>query len=224
LASLEILDKIGNVKKLVETQSLQISKLISDFLAAQNTPTTLPTQDSVSNNEVLNVPHFLSVQDSGVSEDINRRWSGPLDEATLLAESLTVAEKYTGTCEDLLEWPIFEGQHDRSEIEILIFNPSLAREGQQRVPGLSIAADPDRRSGYDRGIREEDVPRLLDRFLANVHIKNPILDTNYIIRAGKNVAENGFEWDAPSCLVVRNFICPSRVILKGAITNSYASI
>jgi hypothetical protein len=223
LASLEILDKIGNVTKLVETQSLQISELISDFLAAQNTPTTLPPQVSVSNNEELNAPGFPSVQNSGVSEDINRRWSGPLDEATLLLESLTVAEKYTGTCEDLLEWPIFEAQHDRSEIEILILNPSLAREGQERAQGLSIAADPDRRSGYDRGIREEDVPRLLDRFLANVHIKNPILDTNYIIRVGKNIAENGFEWDAPSCLVVWNLICFSRVISKGAITKSYPS-
>lgn len=219
MASLEILDKIGHVTRLVETQNTHLLELVSGWIASQNSPNALPLQDSVGNNGGLNTPRSRPAEASCVSDDINRCWSGPLDEATLLAESLTVAEKYTGTCEDLLEWPIFEGEHDRSETEILILNPSLARDGQQRNPGFSIAADPDRQSGYDRGIREEDVPGLLDRFLANVHIKNPILDTNDIMRIGKSIAENGFKWSAPSCLVVRGLNNFPRLISMVSRTN-----
>lgn len=186
----------------METQNLQISGLVSSWLGDKNSPNALPLLGPVSNNEHLDASGSRSNRASCLSDDINLCWSGPLDEATLLAESLTVAEKYKGTCEDLLDWPIFEGKYDRSETEMLIFNPALARDSQQRIPGFSVAADSDRRSGYDRGIREEDVPGLLDRFLVNVHIKNPILDTNDTMRMGKDIAENGFKWDAPSCLVV----------------------
>ncbi len=126
----------------------------------------------------------------------------PQEEAVLLSESLEFAETSTGKCEDLLEWDIFEGKYHRSETETLIFNPDAIHHSQQGL-GSSVEADPDRRStcGW-RGVQEEDILRLIQRFLANVHIKNPILNADDIKRMGKDVMEHGLRWDAPSCLVV----------------------
>ena len=69
-----------------------------------------------------------------------------------------------------------------------------------------------------RGIQEDDVPRLIDKFLVNVHIKNPILDVGDLKRKARFIVENGFGWDAASCLVVWT----SSVVLR-AYTNSLGS-
>lgn len=43
---------------------------------------------------------------------------------------------------------------------------------------------------------------LIDRFLQNVHTKNPILDVEALIKHGRYCAEFGPGWDARSCLVL----------------------
>lgn len=43
---------------------------------------------------------------------------------------------------------------------------------------------------------------LIDRFIQNVHTKNPVLDLEYLIRSGRHAAEFGLQWDAQSCLVL----------------------
>jgi hypothetical protein len=53
-----------------------------------------------------------------------------------------------------------------------------------------------------RGIREEDVSELVERFLANVHTKNPILDAGALKEIVQTITAEGFGWDARSCLVV----------------------
>lgn len=53
-----------------------------------------------------------------------------------------------------------------------------------------------------QGALEEDAPELVDIFLRFVHIKNPILEIKVIREDARRIAENGFEWDARSCIVV----------------------
>lgn len=49
---------------------------------------------------------------------------------------------------------------------------------------------------------EEQIPTLVDRFIQNVHTKNPILDLESLIRSGRSAAEFGLQWDAQSCLIL----------------------
>jgi hypothetical protein len=49
---------------------------------------------------------------------------------------------------------------------------------------------------------DERIPTLIDRFLQNVHTKNPLLDVDALVRWGRAAAEHGLGWDAPSCLVL----------------------
>jgi hypothetical protein len=125
------------------------------------------------------------------------------DEAVLLSESLEFAETVVGKCEDVLEWPIFEGKFHRSETEMLVFNPEVACEVQ---PGSnsSVNCDPVRTSTRSRGIQDEEALALVEKFFLHVHIKNPILNVSDTKSMAKDVMEHGFRWDASSCLVVRN--------------------
>jgi hypothetical protein len=123
-----------------------------------------------------------------------------------------------GKCEDVLEWPIFEGKFHRSETETLILRPELAREDQ---PGstFSVTCDPARRSTPGRGIQEEETLALLEKPFLNVHIKNPILDAADTRIIAKDVMEHRFKWDAPSCLVVRDAKTP--MLTFDFLSNTY---
>lgn len=49
---------------------------------------------------------------------------------------------------------------------------------------------------------EEQIPMLIDRFLQNVHTKNPILDVEALVKHGRKCANHGLGWDVRSCLVL----------------------
>jgi hypothetical protein len=132
-------------------------------------------------------------------------------DAEILLESLEIAGRNPGVSEDVLDWPIFGERYDRTRVETLIFNPQAAdydstafaqhiSNDQRALP--SISSDPIRTSKPGRGVQEEDVLHLVNKFLINVHIKNPILDVEDLKRKARFVVENGFGWDAASCLVV----------------------
>lgn len=119
-----------------------------------------------------------------------------------------------GSGQDVLDWPIFEGKYDRRWIEALIFDPTLPCNDlslnepctSPRVTDDSIRdrfEDPRQASGLGVGVREDDVPHLVETFLVNVHVKNPIFDPDYLRKMAKDVAEHGFDWKPASCLVVR---------------------
>ncbi|KIN03086.1 hypothetical protein OIDMADRAFT_160650 [Oidiodendron maius Zn] len=135
-------------------------------------------------------------------------------DAEILLESLEIAGRTPGVSEDILEWPIFGGRYDRTKVETLIFNPHAA-DYTYHVPTTlghypsddqrlvqSVSSDPIRMSTPGRGVQEDDVLRLIDKFLVNVHIKNPILDVGDLKRKARFIVENGFGWDAASCLVL----------------------
>lgn len=130
-------------------------------------------------------------------------------DAEILLESLEIAGMSPGASEDVLEWPIFGGRYNRANIETLIFNPQSA-DYNGKVLVQHTPGDPQtfhstssiRASKSGRGVQEDDVLHLINKFLTNVHIKNPILDADDLKSKAKLIIENGFSWDAASCLVV----------------------
>ena len=79
--------------------------------------------------------------------------------------------------EDILEWPVFENKYDRRTVEALIFDPTLSSDERDeiitspRVTDDSLRErfeDPRQSLGIGRGIREEDVPNLIEIFLSHV--------------------------------------------------------
>lgn len=200
LASQEILEKVGQVMMTLETQTLQLSTL----LAAQQHSLS-PALTTHPTHEISGVPISAESRAPLLPGGVHNL-QGPYGEAALLSESLEFAETNTGKCEDLLEWPVFGGMYHRSETEMLIFNPDLARDRhQQDLDSGVVESYSDRGTTSRGGVREEDALRHVKRFFENVHIKNPILNIDDVIRMAKDVTEYGFKWDAPSCLVVRSF-------------------
>ncbi|KAH6989939.1 hypothetical protein EDB80DRAFT_587984 [Ilyonectria destructans] len=97
----------------------------------------------------------------------------------------------------LLTWPIFAGRWPRD----LFARELLATSFESAQLGNDEPALP--RSRHQKpGIREEDVPELVDRFLQFVHSKNPIFHIRQVRDHARMVAEDGFGWDAPSCMVL----------------------
>ncbi|KAJ4355794.1 Zcf27p [Didymosphaeria variabile] len=119
--------------------------------------------------------------------------------------------EYFGSSEDVLAWPIFAGKYDRRWIEALIFDPTLPSDDLSGTPTSprvnddslrNTFEDPRQASQCSPAIREEDVPHLVEAFLLNVHVKNPIFDPNYLRSMAKAVVDRGFDWEASSCLVL----------------------
>lgn len=129
------------------------------------------------------------------------------------------SNEFFGSGQDILDWPVFENKYDRRYIEALIFDPTLPCDFSKdsctspQVADDSIRdrfEDPRQRLGIGAGICEDHVPSLVETFLVNVHVKNPILDPGYLRNMARGVVEHGFDWKASSCLVVgahlRNFV------------------
>lgn len=49
---------------------------------------------------------------------------------------------------------------------------------------------------------EQRIPSLIDKFLENVHTKNPILDVETLVRKSRSYATRGLGWDGYSCLLL----------------------
>ena len=206
LASLEILERINYVAGLLENQHDTLSTHILRANSATIQGTDARSSQSAS---------FIQATPRSFSHSEDRfPNSSPQGDAEILLESLEIAGRTPGVSEDILEWPIFGGRYDRTKVETLIFNPHAA-DYTYHVPATlahypsddqrlvqSVSSDPIRMSTPGRGVQEDDVLRLIDKFLVNVHIKNPILDVGDLKRKARFIVENGFGWDAASCLVV----------------------
>lgn len=102
-------------------------------------------------------------------------------------------------CEGVLRWPIFEGLVP--DVHSFILESAKEDSGQ---------AENIRTGSLGRGVQEDDFIPLSKKFLAYVHVKNPILDVADYKAQVRDAAENGPRWDGPSCLVV----CPPNTSSK----------
>lgn len=126
-------------------------------------------------------------------------------ENTTSAAGETITDKLSVNtrcaCTHVLEWPIFGGLVKPSSV-----NPALYGEDTQS-PRVAQNSGTSLQHGVRLGrsaarIDEGDVQELVQAFLHNVHIKNPILERTELLRLARIVAEDGFKWDACSCLVL----------------------
>ncbi|KAJ5244451.1 hypothetical protein N7489_004547 [Penicillium chrysogenum] len=102
-----------------------------------------------------------------------------------------------GRCsaDTVLTWPIFQDQFRESSLITTLFHYSHGASEDRSTESWTL---PD-------GLQytpDEQIPTLVDRFIQNVHTKNPILDLESLIRSGRHAAEFGLQWDAQSCLVL----------------------
>lgn len=188
MASLEILDRINYVASLLETHR-------GPPTVQESTPQEV---DLAHMSQGLDL--YLSPGSQSWLDAYHDDTSTSQDEAEILLESLEIAGRAPQVSEDVLNWPIFGQNFDRSEIESLIFSPQNYQQTESH--SFSIVNDQVRSLRPGKRICEEDIIPLIDRFLINVHIKNPVLDADDLIDKARKISENGFSWDAPSCLVV----------------------
>ncbi|EFY86905.1 C6 transcription factor, putative [Metarhizium acridum CQMa 102] len=109
---------------------------------------------------------------------------------------------HRASADTVLQWGIFEGKYSANFLIGALFNPghndvSLCTEATSSSSGDVIT----NASGLTH-LEEEKIPGLIDRFLQNVHTKNPILDVEALVKHGRRCADQGIGWDGRSCLVL----------------------
>ena len=92
--------------------------------------------------------------------------------------------------ETVLTWPVFEDQKFNERVDLRALLQS--NKSRPAAPTLPIAAD--------FGLYAAD--QLLQQFLDNVHIFNPILEQTKVREYMRAASFNGLGWDAQSCLLV----------------------
>lgn len=176
-ASLAILDRINHVVSLLETQSQEA--VVNDGPSASGSS---------------HAPHHSSIP---TPADSTRSTSNLSDEDILLAFDVPDFPSSINNCESILHWPVFEGLVPDIHSFILDLDDTGAGRGDRVVEA---------RGSLGRGVQEDDFISLSKRFLAYVHVKNPILDVSDYKNQVRIAAENGPRWDGQSCLVVGPFL------------------
>ncbi|KAI1451721.1 vegetative cell wall protein gp1 [Annulohypoxylon moriforme] len=99
----------------------------------------------------------------------------------------------TCSCESILRWPIFRAVVP--DVRPFIFESNGGTNAFAEARG----SEPGR---LGRGVQEDDFIPLSKKFLAYVHVKNPILDLADFRAHVKEASENGLRWNSQSCLVL----------------------
>ncbi|KAJ0425427.1 hypothetical protein BJY00DRAFT_308171 [Aspergillus carlsbadensis] len=171
-ASLAILDRVNYAIRLLEQHP-------ADQTGSSNSPQTRQDAQNVLEETGVNVA--LTSSPRGIESMTT--------EYTFLFE----AQQLQANCASsrILQWPLFRDIRAMNDADTLFFNPAHSEASIERATASS-----------SRGIREEDVPSLIEDFLENVHTKNPILDPNELRNICRRISEDGFQWDGPSCLIL----------------------
>jgi hypothetical protein len=115
-----------------------------------------------------------------IDDDLFGRTDAPGHPATLI------------NCESILKWPIFSASVP--PVHSYVLDCATIDESSLDSTSASI--------GLHRGIQEDDFNELSRKFLALVHVKNPVLEVSEYKKYVKEAVEQGPRWDGPSCLVV----------------------
>ncbi|KAF6836705.1 vegetative cell wall protein gp1 [Colletotrichum plurivorum] len=189
-ASLAILDRINHVVSLLETRPPPPAPPLL--------PTPVEPVAIVSAGHQILSPTSLSgpqasscavIDDHACQADDGL----PEDDAMIRFEIPDLAAA-SPNCEAILRWPVF------SEMvpEVYSFILEMEDDDPDSLGNPKTAAT----CNLGRGVQEEDFTVLSKKFLAYVHVKNPVLDVPDFKKHVKNAAENGPQWDGPSCLVL----------------------
>ncbi|VTT55487.1 unnamed protein product [Fusarium fujikuroi] len=180
-ASLTILDRLNHVVSLLESRPLAV--LVNDTGSYNSQHDT----SSISERNA-SITRPLRVAPIHVSRDLTTHV--PEGDILQVLERPEFPSE-SNNCESIMRWPIFQGLVPEVHSFVLELNEDVeARSSDSR--GVSAG----------RGVQEEDFVPLSKRFLAYVHVKNPILDVKDYKKKVREAAENGPRWDGASCLVL----------------------
>ena len=144
---------------------------------------------------------------SGNSDTVEQRERGLDPDRPRHASRVYIAEPskdflqipaHRTTADTVLNWEIFEGRYPPMALIGVLFRPTEDDAANDLTPGseaFSVA-------GGLMPLNEEQIPFLVDKFLENVHTKNPVLDVEQLVKQARNIASKGLGWDAWSCLVL----------------------
>ncbi|KAF5013642.1 hypothetical protein FDECE_369 [Fusarium decemcellulare] len=94
----------------------------------------------------------------------------------------------SSACESILRWPALAGITGNSAATSFALEEAACNtSGQPRQQGV---------------IDQDGIWPLCRRFLALIHVKNPILDVSEFVQHARNAAEYGPGWDEAGCLVL----------------------
>lgn len=97
--------------------------------------------------------------------------------------------------EAVLSWPVFDGQGLDQRLDLKSLLQADNNEHRQ-PPVMSLGED------FESSVAD----RLLQQFLDNVHIFNPVIEGIKVKEYMRNARFNGLGWDAPSCLLVGRYL------------------
>ncbi|KAJ4263517.1 hypothetical protein NW762_006336 [Fusarium torreyae] len=180
-ASLTILDRLNHVVSLLESRPSAV--LVND----PQSPNSLQETAVYPNLSNLSVDQHLRIAPVRIPDEPTTHVS---DEDVLQALDLPGFPSSANSCESILRWPIFEGLV--FDVHSFVLESESNSETSRSEIGGSLG----------RGVQEDDFIPLSKKFLAYVHVKNPILDVRDYKAKVRDAAENGPGWDGPSCLVV----------------------
>ncbi|KAF5592118.1 heterokaryon incompatibility protein [Fusarium pseudocircinatum] len=180
-ASLTILDRLNHVVSLLESRPLAVLVNNTGSFGSPNEASNSSERHSIATQPLRVAP----IHASGDLTTIV-----PEDDVLQVLDRLDFPSK-SNNCESIMRWPIFQGLVPEVHSFVLELDEDVeARSSDAR--GVSAG----------RGVQEEDFIPLSKRFLAYVHIKNPILDVKDYKKKVREAAENGPRWDGASCLVL----------------------
>jgi len=104
------------------------------------------------------------------------------------------------TADEVLTWPIFDNAFPANYLIDTHLGYRLSTGGvfdDDTIDGDTILPISHNVAPLD----DHRIPFLVDRFLENVHTKNPILDVEQLVRKSREAATKGLRWDGFSCLL-----------------------
>lgn len=102
------------------------------------------------------------------------------------------------SADSVLCWEIFDKRYGPNAL----IEPLFRSEADEPLNPSGPAPDVFMPSGSFKPAQEERIPALIDRFLQNVHTKNPVFNVERLVKEGRKAAQQGIGWDAWSCLVL----------------------
>jgi hypothetical protein len=219
-ASLAILERIGRLESSLTRHIYEAVKFRSDADAKPGSvPALSPAVDHVQTHSTSidqraladepyeDLPSFDfshgSASSSGVNRNLDEEMTGEASDNSPPSSSvlLQASEMFV---DSVLQWPIFSK-----------FAPHLA--GELCAPILKVMARPARQAASGGEVANNMGGRLLNlnldvldvliaNFLANNHIKNPVLNVQALRIDAIEFAESGPKWDGKSCLLVGSIL------------------
>lgn len=105
----------------------------------------------------------------------------------------------TSACESILKWPALRDVYWNERITSFPLQSVVGSETENEAPSTNTGRVP---------IQEDNIWPLCRKFLALIHIKNPILNVSQFKQYAREAAECGPSWDGRGCLVVSLTVSP----------------